>query len=76
MLSFEPSEKELEANEEFALNAFFIPQQKRNYKIIVPVEAMEDAIIQNFEVGYHNPGSGSTEQPSSNIQQGRKTFTL
>lgn len=75
VLSFEPAEKELEANEEFALSAFFIPQQKRHYKITVPVEAIEDAIIQNFEVGYHNPGSGGAELPST-IQQGKKTFTL
>jgi hypothetical protein len=39
------------------------------------VEAIEDAIIQNFEVGYHNPGSGAAEQPST-IQQGKKTFVL
>lgn len=40
VLSFDPAEKELEANEEFALSAYFIPQQKRQYKVNVPIEAI------------------------------------
>jgi len=47
-LSFEPKEKELEANEAFILSAFFVPQQKRHYKINVPIEAVEDVISQNL----------------------------
>jgi hypothetical protein len=40
VLSFDPSEKELDANEEFTLCAYFIPQQKRQYKVTVPIEAV------------------------------------
>jgi hypothetical protein len=36
-LSFEPREKELEANEKFEVNVFFAPQSKRTYKISVPI---------------------------------------
>jgi hypothetical protein len=55
VLSFDPSEKELDANEEFTICAYFIPQQ-------------------NLDIGYHNPGSGGSEQPS--VLQGKKVFSL
>lgn len=62
VLSFDPPERELEANEQFALAAYFIPQQKRHYAITVLVEAIEQPITQSLEVGYHNPGSGGREE--------------
>jgi hypothetical protein len=73
-LSFEPMEKELEANEAFTLKVFFAPSQKRQYKIKVPVEAIEDFLPHNLELGYHNPGSGITEQPSDD--QTSKSFSI
>lgn len=54
--------------------AYFIPQQKRHYKINVPIEAIEDSITHSLQVGYHNPGSGSAEQPSQEL--GRRSFNL
>jgi hypothetical protein len=44
---------------------FFVPNQKRQYKITVPIEAVEDYIVHNNELGYHNPGSAYSEAPSS-----------
>ena len=67
-------EKELDANESFTLKAFFAPSQKRHYKIKVPVEAIEDILPHNLELGYHNPGSAIGEQPSN--EQSTKTFNI
>jgi hypothetical protein len=53
---------------------FFAPSQKRHYKINIPIEAVEDSLPHNMELGYHNPGSGISEVPFTD--QTVKVFNL
>ena len=39
--------------------AYFVPHYKKSYKMSVAVEAIEDVIMHDMNVGYHNPGSGT-----------------
>ena len=64
------------ANESFPIKVFFAPSHKRPYKINVPVEAIEDILPHNLELGYHNPGSAITEGQSSFEQQTTKKFNI